>query len=67
MSIIRLGIKEHATNRISEINRSAFVNSGEKFEKLKKEKLTLAIQSPDPNFDYEMNVYLKLALIQMDN
>jgi hypothetical protein len=63
---IGLGTKEYAADRISESNGTAFVNSGEKFEKLKKEKITLAIQSAFPNFDYEMNLYLKLATIQMD-
>jgi hypothetical protein len=63
---IGLGTKEYVADRISESNGSAFINSGEKFEKLKKEKTTLAIQSSFSNFDYEMNLYLKLATIQMD-
>lgn len=63
---IGLGTKEYVANRISESNGTAFINSGEKFEKLKKEKTTLAIQSSFPDFDYEMNLYLKLAVIQMD-
>ncbi|HSD06823.1 transcriptional regulator [Flavobacterium sp.] len=63
---IGLGTKEYTAERISESNGTAFINSGEKFEKLKKEKTTLAIQSSFPNFDYEMNLYLKLAVIQMD-
>ena len=63
---IGLGTKEYAAERISESNGTAFIHSGEKFEKLKKEKTTLAIQSSYPNFDYEMNLYLKLAVIQMD-
>jgi len=64
---IGLGTKEYAADRISESNGTAFINSGEKFEKLKKEKTTLAIQSSFPNFDYEMNLYLKLACIQIDS
>jgi len=63
---IGLGTKEYAADRISESNGTAFINSGEKFEKLKKEKTNLAIQSSFPNFDYEMNLYLKLASIQID-
>ncbi|MGQ7944455.1 transcriptional regulator [Flavobacterium sp. WC2509] len=63
---IGIGTKEYTADRISESNGTAFINSGEKFEKLKKEKTTLAIQSSFPNFDYEMNLYLKLAVIQMD-
>lgn len=64
---IGIGTKEYESKRISESNGTAFINSGEKFEKLKKEKTTLAIQSSFPNFDYEMNLYLKLATIQMDS
>jgi hypothetical protein len=64
---IGLGTKEYTADRISESNGTAFIHSGEKFEKLKKEKSTLAIQSSFPNFDYEMNLYLKLACIQMDS
>lgn len=63
---IGIGTKEYTADRISESNGTAFIHSGEKFEKLKKEKTTLAIQSSSPNFDYEMNLYLKLAVIQMD-
>lgn len=64
---IGLGEKDYTANRVSESNGSAFVHSGEKFERLKKEKTTLAIQSPFPKFDVEMNLYLKLALIQIDS
>lgn len=64
---IGLGIKEYDADKISESNGTAFINSGEKFEKLKKEKTTMAIQSPFPKLDKEINLYLKLALIQMDN
>lgn len=64
---IGIGEKDYDANRISESNGSAFVNAGEKFETLKKEKITLAVQSPFPRFDAEMNLYLKLALIQMDS
>ena len=64
---IGIGEKEYTAERISESNGSAFVNSGEKFENLKKERSTLAIQSPFPKFDIEMNLYIKLALIQIDS
>ena len=64
---IGIGEKDYEANRVSESNGAAFVYSGEKFEKLKKEKTNLAIQSPFPEFDLEMNLYLKLALIQMDS
>lgn len=53
--------------KINESNGSAFVHSGEKFEMLRKEKQNLAIKSDWPAFDKEINLYLKLALIAMDN
>jgi hypothetical protein len=64
-----LGIGKRTYNaaKITESNGSAFVHSGEKFEMLKKEKQNLCIKSDWPDFDNEMNLYLKLILIPMDN
>ena len=64
-----IGMGEISFNgeKITESNGSAFVNSGEKFELLKQEKQNLAIKSAWPEFDREMNLYLKLSLIAMDN
>ena len=53
--------------KVTESNGSAFVNSGEKFELLTQEKQNLAIKSASPEFDHEMNLFLKLSLIAMDN
>lgn len=64
---IGIGEKTYTASRISESNGTAFINAGEKFERLKKEKVNIAIRSPWPNFDSEMNLYLKLASLQMDN
>ena len=64
---IGIGEKTFTSNRISESNGPAFINAGEKFEKLKKEKTNLAIQSPWLTFDEEINLYLKLAGTFMDN
>ena len=64
---IGIGDKDFTAERISECNGSAFIYSGEKLEKLKKEKTTLAIRSGWSLFDKEMNLYLKLALTKMDN
>jgi hypothetical protein len=52
---------------ITESNGTAFVNSGEKFELLKKEKQNLAVKSNWPEFDKEINLYLRLSLIAMDS
>jgi len=64
---IGLGDKTHNAKKISESNGSAFINSGELFENLKKEKNTLAIKSGNAIFDYEVNLMLRLALLTMDN
>lgn len=63
---IGIGEKEYTGKRISESNGPAFINAGEKFEKLKREKTNLAVQSPFPAFDDEINLYLKLASTFMD-
>jgi len=63
---IGIGEKNFSGKKISESNGPAFINAGEKFEKLKKERSNMAIQSPWPEFDEEMNLYLKLAGNFMD-
>lgn len=63
---IGIGDKTYSGSRISESNGSAFVYAGEKFERLKKEKTTFAIQTPWEDFDEEINLYLKLTATFMD-
>lgn len=64
---IGFGDKTHTADRISESNGSAFINSGELFETLKKQKVTLAIRTADQALDEKMNLMLQLALTFMDN
>ncbi|PZX55372.1 hypothetical protein LV84_02510 [Algoriphagus ratkowskyi] len=64
---IGIGTKSYDSDRISESNGDAFIRSGEKFEQLKNEMITLAINSPWTEWNDEMNLYLKLAGIQMDS
>jgi len=64
---IGIGQKTYNADRISESNGSAFIYSGEKLELLKKEKVTLAVKSEWPSFDKEINLYLKLALREMNS
>lgn len=64
---IGIGEKTYNAKKISESNGSAFVNSGDLFENLKKEKNTLAIKSGNAIFDYEINLALRLALVTMDS
>jgi hypothetical protein len=63
---IGLGEKTYSGESISESNGSAFINSGEKFDVLKKENVTLGIKTPWQDFDEDINLYLKLASTFMD-
>jgi len=63
---IGIGEKNYTGESISESNGSAFINSGEKFDLLKKENSTMGIKSPWKSFDEEMNLYFKLASTFMD-
>ncbi|MEJ6981502.1 hypothetical protein WG906_13635 [Pedobacter sp. P351] len=64
---IGIGEKEFSPNKISESSGEAFIYSGEKLDELKEERITLAIRTPWKDFDYEMNISIRLALIAMDN
>lgn len=64
---IGIGTKGFVGTKITESNGEAFVNSGEKLERLKSEKQNLAIKTPWKDFDEEMNLLIRLALIPMDN
>jgi hypothetical protein len=62
-----LGDKTYKARKITESNGSAFIRSGETFETLKKQKLNLAINSGNADFDEYLNLMLKLTLSFMDN
>ncbi|MEC7263256.1 MAG: transcriptional regulator [Bacteroidota bacterium] len=62
---IGLGEKDHAAEKITESNGTAFVHSGECFDGLKKQ--TLALNSGNEAFDTTINVMLQLATLTMDN
>ncbi|SHI53325.1 SatD family (SatD) [Mesonia phycicola] len=63
---IGIGEKTYHAKTISEANGSAFINSGEVFETLKKEKSNLLINTGHTDLDNELNVYFQLALMTMD-
>lgn len=63
---IGIGTKNHDAPKISESNGEAFIYSGEMFEQLKKIKENLAIQSPWPEINRELNLMISLASIAMD-
>jgi len=64
---IGIGEKDFEGNKVSQSNGTAFNNSGGQFDKLKKQKVNLAISSPYKEFDEEINLMLKLALVTMDS
>lgn len=64
---IGFGDKTHNAERISESNGTAFINSGELFETLKKQKVTLALRTGDLSFDEKLNLMIQLALTFMDS
>ncbi len=63
---IGTGEKSHNAEKISESNGTAFVRSGELFETLKKQKVTLAISSGQADFDERINLMLRLGLTFMN-
>lgn len=63
---IGIGEKTFSGSRISESNGSAFIYSGEKFDMLKKENMSIGVKSPWQSFDDDINLYLKLADTFMD-
>lgn len=64
---IGFGDKTHNAEKISESNGSAFIHSGELFETLKKQKVTLALRTGNLEMDEKLNLMLQLALTFMDN
>ncbi len=63
---IGIGEKTYSGISVSESNGPAFINSGEKFDTLKKENIRIGVKTPWNDFDEEMNLYLKLASTFMD-
>lgn len=64
---IGFGNKTHNAEKISESNGSAFINSGELFETLKKQKVTLAMRTEDADLNERINLMIQLALTFMDS
>ncbi len=64
---IGLGEKSYSAKSVTESNGSAFVHSGKLVEELKENNLSLQVSSDHEQFDEEMNLYLKLAMVFMDS
>ncbi len=62
---IGIGDKSYNSKKISESNGTAFVHSGQAFEGLNKN--LLAIESDWPELDEEVNLYIDLASLIMNN
>ena len=62
---IGIGKKSFESNKITESNGSAFVNSGECFDSLKKSQI--ALRSGNSRLDIQMNLILDLAQLTMNN
>jgi len=58
---IGIGEKTYSADTITQSNGSAFIRSGELFEKLKQQKMTLGLNSGLPECDEPLNLMLKLA------
>lgn len=64
---IGVGKKSISAEKVTEANGEAFVNSGYAFDTLKINKVNMALKTPWPKFDEEMNLFIRLALIAMDS
>lgn len=62
---IGVGSEKHKSQKITESNGSAYVNSGECFESLKKQ--TLAIKTDNKTLDDILNIMLNLSLLTADH
>ncbi len=64
---IGIGEVSHTAQNITESNGEAFINSGELFEKLVKNKKNLGIRTQSDKLNTHINTTLDLALIIMDD
>lgn len=59
---IGIGTIESYKGKILEASGAAFIQSGRTFEELRKNKISLKVNSNDHQIDEELNLYLQLAL-----
>lgn len=64
---IGIGKKSVDSERVTEANGQAFINSGAAFDTLKASKVNIALKTPWPKFDEDFNLFIRLALIAMDS
>jgi hypothetical protein len=63
---IGIGKKGKPTEKVTEANGEAYINSGEAFDLLKINKVNMVVKTPSAKFDADINLNLRLALIAMD-
>lgn len=64
---IGIGKKSMDAQKVTEANGEAFIYSGFAFDSLKANKVNMAVKTPWQNFDDDMNLSIRLALIAMDS
>lgn len=64
---IGLGEKTFTAKKVTESNGTAFIRSGQLFEKISKSKVTLAVNSGNSSIDEYLNTSIRLAQHIMDN
>lgn len=64
---IGIGSKPKSQMKISESSGKVFINAGQVFDSLKKEKITMGIKTTNSAADETLNLMLQLALTIMDN
>ena len=64
---IGIGKKNVNSAKVTEANGEAFIHSGFAFDTLKTNKVNMAFQTPWPDFDSDINLFIKFALITMDS
>ncbi|MBB2144996.1 transcriptional regulator [Pedobacter sp. LMG 31464] len=64
---IGIGKKSISAEKVSEANGEVFINSGSAFDALKLSKVNMAIKTPWPKYDEDINLSIRLALIAMDS
>lgn len=64
---IGIGTKDFVGETVTESNGQAFQFSGDTLEQMKKEKVNLKLKSTNSRLDHDLNLYIKLGLMAMDN
>ena len=64
---VGIGNEVFSSEKITESNGSAYVNSGRLLNEIKNEGRTLAIKTPNESIDLDLNILLKWTSLDFDN